>query len=181
MWSSTTRRGQPESYYNAAWVKSAYVLKVNRRVYVTGSRCHVEQETRHFNLSAVLENRKEMWIQFVLHVPCPLIYFMMLMVQLLQSGDSARRSPSWLWFSASSDCEAWSLFLFHEAVVLTRSANAYLCCVCILFVHVENCGVQIGGGVTSEQRAKMSCESTARTDFGEAEMSVCQNAIQQVS
>lgn len=63
-------------------------------------------------------------------------------------------------------------------MMLTVEAHVTLCvypymlfCVCILFVHVENCGVQIGGGVTSEQRIKRSCEvsHTARTDFGEPE------------
>lgn len=46
-----------------------------------------------------------------------------------------------------------------------------LFCVCILFVDVENCGVQILGGVTPDQRIAKSCEvsHTARTDFGEPE------------
>lgn len=86
---------------------------------------------------------------------------------IYRSEGPARRSPSrlWLWrlvtFPLSWNCCAHS---FSQCLVVVL-------CVCILFVHVENCGWQIRAAVTPEKRIKKSCEvsRTARTDFGEPE------------
>lgn len=63
----------------------------------------------------------------------------------------------------------WSSFVERLCSLIQQILTCHA--VCIVCVHVENCGVQKRGGVTSEQRIEKSCEVShaARTAFGESE------------